>query len=167
MEEIKKHDLGKRLDASLEIALAMHDLGYTETFFSETGRAVKKGEIGYFPNRLVEGPTGTGKTVIIRDWAQKNEINLVPFYVPTYAAYAREEQKTVVLSYLQTEGFKEALSKSRSVLFLEHYEDMTAEIESALAELMDEHVLPSGDDKIFMPELLFVIAEETTGRNKD
>lgn len=159
-------NLEKDLDVSLEIALAIHDLGFPETFFSDAGRAVRKGEIGYFPNMLVAGQSGTGKTSIIRDWAQKNEINLVPFYVPTYAAYAREEQKTVVLSYLQTEGFKEALSKSRSVLFLEHYEDMTAEIESALAELMDEHVLPSGDDKIFMPELLFVIAEETSGRRK-
>ena len=159
-------DLEKRLDASLEIALAMHDLGYPETFFSETGHAVKKGEIGYFPNRLVEGPTGTGKTAIIRDWAQKNEINLVPFYIPIYAAYAREKQKAVVSAHLQTEDFKEALSKPRSVLFMEHYEDMTPEIESALLKLMDEHVLPSGDGKIFMPELLFVIAEKTTGRRK-
>ena len=159
-------NLEKNLDVSLEIALAIHDLGFPETFFSDAGRAVRKGEIGYFPNMLVAGQSGTGKTAIIRDWAQKNEINLVPFYIPYYAAYAREMQKTVVLSYLRTEGFKEALSKPRSVLFMEHYEDMTPEIESVLTELMDEHVLPSGDGKIFMPELLFVIAEKTTGRRK-
>lgn len=159
--------LEKNLDTSLEIALAIHDLGFPETFFSDAGRTVRKGEIGYFPSMLVSGQSGTGKTSIIRDWAQKNEVNLVSFYVPIYAAYAREKQKTVVFSYLQTEGFKEALSKPRSVLFLEHYEDMTAEIEGALADLMDAHVLPSGDNKIFMPELLFVIAEETTGRYKD
>ena len=160
-------NLEKNLDVSLEIALAIHDLGFPETFFSDAGRAVRKGEIGYFPNMLVAGQSGTGKTAIIRDWAQKNEINLVPFYIPYYAAYAREMQKTVVLSYLRTEGFKAALSKPRSVLFMEHYEDMTPEIENTLAELMDAHVLPSGDEKVFMPELLFVIAEETTGRRKD
>ena len=159
-------NLEKNLDVSLEIALAIHDLGFPETFFSDAGRAVRKGEIGYFPNMLVAGQSGTGKTAIIRDWAQKNEINLVPFYIPYYAAYAREMQKTVVLSYLRTEGFKEALSKPRSVLFMEHYEDMTPEIESVLTELMDEHVLSSGDGKIFMPELLFVIAEKTMGRRK-
>lgn len=159
-------DLEKRLDASLEIALAMRDLGYPATFFSADGRVVRKGEIDYFPNVRVVGQSGIGKTAIIRDWAQKNEINLVPFYIPLYAAYAREKQKAVVLAHFRTEGFKEALSKPRSVLFMEHYEDMTQEIESALAELMDEHVLPSGDDKIFMPELLFVIAEKTTGRRK-
>ena len=159
-------ELEKDLDASLEIALAMHDLGYPLRFLDKQGRAVKKGEIGYFPNMLVAGQSGIGKTAIIRDWAQKNEINLVPFYIPYYAAYAREMQKTVVLSYLRTEGFKAALSKPRSVLFMEHYEDMTPEIENTLAELMDAHVLPSGDEKVFMPELLFVIAEETTGRRK-
>ena len=162
MEEVEK-----KLDDSLEIALAIHDLGYPLMFLDKQGRAVKKGEIGYFPNMLVAGQSGIGKTAIIRDWAQKNEINLVPFYIPYYAAYAREMQKTVVLSYLRTEGFKEALSKPRSVLFMEHYEDMTPEIENTLAELMDAHVLPSGDEKVFMPELLFVIAEETTGRRKD
>lgn len=159
-------DLEKRLDASLEIALAMHDLGYPVTFINEAGRTVRKGEVDYFPNVRVAGQSGIGKTAIIRDWAQKNEINLVPFYIPYYAAYAREMQKTVVLSYLRTEGFKEALSKPRSVLFMEHYEDMTPEIESVLTELMDEHVLSSGDGKIFMPELLFVIAEKTMGRRK-
>ena len=159
-------ELEKKLDESLEIALAMHDLGYPLTFFDKQGRAVKKGEIGYFPNVRVAGQSGIGKTAIIRDWAQRNEINLVTFYIPLYAAYAREKQKAVVLSYLQTEDFKEALSKPRSVLFMEHYEDMTPEIESALLKLMDEHVLPSGDGKIFMPELLFVIAEKTTGRRK-
>ena len=136
------------------------------TFINEAGRTVRKGEVDYFPNMLVAGQSGIGKTAIIRDWAQKNEINLVPFYIPYYAAYAREMQKTVVLSYLRTEGFKAALSKPRSVLFMEHYEDMTPEIENTLAELMDAHVLPSGDEKVFMPELLFVIAEETTGRRK-
>ena len=161
MEEVEK-----KLDDSLEIALAIHDLGYPSRFLDKQGRAVKKGEIGYFPNMLVAGQSGIGKTAIIRDWAQKNEINLVPFYIPYYAAYAREMQKTVVLSYLRTEGFKEALSKPRSVLFMEHYEDMTPEIESVLTELMDEHVLSSGDGKIFMPELLFVIAEKTMGRRK-
>ena len=161
MEEVEK-----KLDDSLEIALAIHDLGYPLMFLDKQGRAVKKGEIGYFPNMLVAGQSGIGKTAIIRDWAQKNEINLVPFYIPYYAAYAREMQKTVVLSYLRTEGFKAALSKPRSVLFMEHYEDMTPEIENTLAELMDEHVLSSGDGKIFMPELLFVIAEKTMGRRK-
>lgn len=161
MEEVEK-----KLDDSLEIALAIHDLGYPLMFLDKQGRAVKKGEIGYFPNVCVAGQSGIGKTAIIRDWAQKNEINLVPFYIPYYAAYAREMQKTVVLSYLRTEGFKAALSKPRSVLFMEHYEDMTPEIENTLAELMDAHVLPSGDEKVFMPELLFVIAEETTGRRK-
>ena len=161
MEEVEK-----KLDDSLEIALAIHDLGYPLMFLDKQGRAVKKGEIGYFPNMLVAGQTGTGKTAVITKWAQRNESNLVPFYIPYYAAYAREMQKTVVLSYLRTEGFKAALSKPRSVLFMEHYEDMTPEIENTLAELMDAHVLPSGDEKVFMPELLFVIAEETTGRRK-
>lgn len=157
-------ELEKKLDESLEIALAMHDLGYPLTFFDKQGRAVKKGEIGYFPNVRVAGQSGIGKTAIIRDWAQRNEINLVTFYIPLYAAYAREKQKAVVSAHFRTEGFKEALSKPRSVLFMEHYEDMTPEIEDALAELMDAHVLPAGDERVFMPELLFVIAEETTGK---
>ena len=157
-------DMEKRLDASLEIALAMHDLGYPVTFFDKAGRVVEKGEIGYFPNILLVGQTGIGKTALIRDWAQKNDINLVDFYIPTYAAYTPEKQKAVVTAHLRTEGLKKALSKPRSVLFMEHYEDITPEIESALAELMDKHILPSGDEKIFMPELLFVIAEKTTGR---
>ena len=159
-------NLENKLNASLEIALAIQDLGYPVTFISATGRAVEKGEIGYFPNICVVGQSGTGKTAIIRDWARKNEINLVSFDVPIYAAYAREEQKAVVSALLRTEDFKNSLSKPRSVLFMEHYEDMTPEIESALAELMDEHVLPSGDEKVFMPELLFTIAEKTTGRRK-
>ena len=159
-------DLEKRLDASLEIALAMHDLGYPVTFINEAGRTVRKGEVDYFPNVCVAGQSGIGKTAIIRDWAQKNEINLVTFYVPLYAAYEREKQKAIVSSYLRTEEFKKALSKPRSVLFVEHYEDMTPEIEDALAELIDAHVLPSGDEKVFMPELLFVIAAETMGRKK-
>ena len=159
MEEVEK-----KLDDSLEIALAIHDLGYPLTFLDKQGRAVKKGEIGYFPNVRVAGQSGIGKTAIIRDWAQKNEINLVTFYVPLYAAYEREKQKAIVSSYLRTEEFKKALSKPRSVLFVEHYEDMTPEIEDALAELIDAHVLPSGDEKVFMPELLFVIAAETMGR---
>lgn len=157
-------DEEKSLDASLEIALAMRDLGYPATFFDKAGRAVEKGDIGYFPNILVVGQTGAGKTALIRDWAQKNDINLVDFYIPIYASYEREMQKSVVTSFLQTDGFKAALSKPKSVLFMEHYEDITPEIEDALAELMDGHFLPSGDGKIFMPELLFVIAEKTTGR---
>ena len=70
-------DMEKRLDASLEIALAMHDLGYPVTFFDKAGRVVEKGEIGYFPNILLVGQTGIGKTALIRDWAQKNDINLM------------------------------------------------------------------------------------------
>ena len=159
-------EMEMKLDDSLEIALAMHDLGYPLTFFDKYGRAVKKGEIGYFPNMLVKGQSGTGKTAVITEWAQRNEINLVTFYVPLYAAYEREKQNAIVSSYLRTEEFRKALSKPRSILFVEHYEDITPEIEDALAELMDAHILPSGDEKVFMPELLFVIAEETTGRRK-
>ena len=48
-------ELEKKLDESLEIALAMHDLGYPVTFFDKAGRVVEKGEIGYFPNILLVG----------------------------------------------------------------------------------------------------------------
>lgn len=52
--------------------------------------------------------------------------------------------------------------KTKSVPFLRDRAD--AGIQPC--ELIDAHVLPSGDEKVFMPELLFTIAVETTGRRK-
>ena len=69
-------------------------------------------------------------------------------------------EKALSLLAMREHTKKELKEKLRNKGFKDN------EIEDALAELMDAHILPSGDEKVFMPELLFVIAEETTGRRK-
>lgn len=86
--------------------------------------------------------------------------------MPIFAAYEREKQKDAIAQCLRSEEIKEDFLKPRTVFVLDHFEYITHEIKEALVELIDAHVLPSGDEKVFMPELLFTIAVETTGRRK-
>ncbi len=160
-------DTEQILDACLEKALMLHDLNYpTTVVLGKGGNSIERGEPGYFPNVNIQGMSGCGKTCIIKKWAKNNEINLVTLYVPIFAAYEREKQKDAIAQCLRSEEIKEDFLKPRTVFVLDHYEYITHEIKEALVELIDAHVLPSGDEKVFMPELLFTIAVETTGRRK-
>lgn len=122
---------------------------------SEAAKELHARVAGRFPNLQPAGPTGCGKTAIIKSWAKKNNIHL---YNINLSCLSDDELKV----FLSGEKVCDFLNMPRTVLFIEHYEMKTETTEKLLAELIDRHVYTFNGKDEFLPELLFTIAEVTT-----
>ena len=126
-----------------------------------------KGAKGDFPNILLVGDAGAGKTAIVNQWAKENGINLVYKDAKTMSPsdlggiIARDSEDPKYATRLGTKEFTRSLDKNNSVLFLDEYNRAKPEIRGALLTLVQDHVVwdPEADGEMrYLPNFLFTVA---------
>lgn len=128
-------------------------------------RMQRFGERGDYPDLLLVGEAGTGKTARIRAWAKKNNINLFEVRAAgmddTDLGGASVPMGEVVKRLASTEF--DYLEEPNSVLFLDEYNRAPKGVRTNLLELINSHVVPDPRKKEyhgqrFLPNFLFTVA---------
>lgn len=135
--EAEQHEVNEKtqveeiLDQSLKIAL----------------RKQRRGDTGDFPNVLLISDAGFGKTDMVRQWALKNNINLVQKNLGTMGAEAfggivtKDSEDPRYATRIGTNEMIRELSPPRSVLFLDEYNRSKTEIRGAVLTLVQNHMV--------------------------
>lgn len=128
-------------------------------------RANRRGQRGDYPNVLLIGEAGTGKSARVRQWAAENGVNLMEVRVAGMdatdigGAIAPNKEGDTVVRLASTEFDK--LNRPNSVLFLDEYNRAPREVRTNLLELVNSHVVPDSREEggqRFLPNFLFTIA---------
>lgn len=147
----KKGQVVSILDDSLEQALEMQE----------------DGDDSDFPNVLLISEAGFGKTEIVRQWAKANNINLFEYNLGQASGedfggiVARDDEDRKHATRLTTKNLTQALSRPRSVLFLDEYNRSRTEIRGAVLTLIQNHKFfdPNAEDGfVYLDNFLFTIA---------
>lgn len=104
-----------------------------------------------YTNVLLIGGAGTGKTSIVRAWAQANNVNLVLQNTSTMdetdltgvIARSKDGDSTVKLRSDVLKG----LNEPRSVLFLDEYNRGRSSVRGTLLTLINDHLIDTGTDQ--------------------
>ena len=148
------------LDDALDDALFVQDMGE-----------------GKYPNVMLHGEGGLAKTAIVKQWAKKNNINLLNKKASSMdetdlgGVTAPSTEKKGMAQRLTADDF-DSLDKPRSVLFLDEYNRARSEVRTPLMELVNNHIIPDNrepDGTRFLPNFLFTIAAinpDDTGRGR-
>ena len=119
-----------------------------------------------FPNILLSGDAGSGKSAIVRQWAKANNINLVYKDIKTITPTdlgglkMRDVEDPDYAKRVGSKEFIQALSKPNSVLFLDEYNRAKTEVRGTLLTLVNEHMVwdPKAEgEEAFLPNFLFTI----------
>lgn len=165
-EDVTIDQAAREADAEVEAASSK---GQIQTALDRALKRAKKvqGQKGAdFPNILLVGDAGSGKSSIVRQWAKENNINLVYKDIKTITPTDLGGLKMRDLDdpdYAKRVGSKEfiqALSKPNSVLFLDEYNRAKTEVRGTLLTLVNEHVVwdpKSEGEEAFLPNFLFTI----------
>ena len=146
-----KNQVEKVLDTSLKLAR----------------RKAKSGERSDFPNVLLISDAGFGKTDMVRQWAEKNGINLVQKNLGTMGPeafggiIAKDSKDPRYATRLGTNEMIRSLSKPNSVLFLDEYNRSKTEIRGAVLTLVQNHMVwdpTEENEEKFLDNFLFTIA---------
>lgn len=146
-----QNQVDKVLDRSLKIAK----------------RKQRSGDRGDFPNILLVSDAGFGKTDMVRQWAQKNGINLVQKNLGTMGPeafggiVARDAEDPRYATRLGTNEMIKALEKPNSVLFLDEYNRSKTEVRGAVLTLVQNHMVwdPTEENQEkFLENFLFTVA---------
>lgn len=146
-----KNQVDKVLDRSLKIAR----------------RKAKAGDHGDFPNVLLISDAGFGKTDMVRQWAEKNGINLVQKNLGTMGPeafggiIAKDSKDPRYATRLGTNEMIRSLSKPNSVLFLDEYNRSKTEIRGAVLTLVQNHMVwdpTEPNEERFLDNFLFTVA---------
>lgn len=144
-----KNQIEKVLDRSLKKALRM------------------RGAEEDFPNVLLIGEAGTGKTSMVMQWAKENNINLYKVNLGTAGPeafagiVARDPDDPRYATRLGTNEMIKMLSKPRSVLFLDEYNRAKTEVRGAVLTLVQNHVVWDPNEESgekYLDNFLFTIA---------
>ena len=141
--------------------------------FSALDRALKRALLiqgkqlkRQYPNIMLHGEGGLGKTAMVSQWANRNNINLVNKKASTMdetdlgGAMSPSTERKGIAQRLTTDDF-DSLDKPRSVLFLDEYNRARPEVRTPLMELINNHIIPDNrepDGTRFLPNFLFTIA---------
>ena len=126
-----------------------------------------KGATEDFPNILLIGEAGTGKTSIVRQWARDNGINLVQKNLGTMGPeafggiIARDADDPRYATRLGTNEMIKALEKPNSVLFLDEYNRAKTEVRGAILTLVQNHMVwdPTEENQEkYLDNFLFTVA---------
>ncbi|MGM9544670.1 MAG: type II toxin-antitoxin system death-on-curing family toxin [Romboutsia timonensis] len=136
-------------------------------------RANRRGQRGDYPNVLLVGEAGTGKSSIVRQWARDNGIALMEVRAAGMdatdigGAIAPNKEGDTVVRLASTEFDK--LDRPNSVLFLDEYNRAPREVRTNLLELVNSHVIPDAreeGDQRFLPNFLFTVAAINPPNNR-
>ena len=128
-------------------------------------RANRRGQRGDYPNVLLIGEAGTGKSARVRQWAAENGVNLMEVRAAGMdatdigGAIAPNKEGDTVVRLASTEFDK--LNRPNSVLFLDEYNRAPREVRTNLLELVNSHVVPDSREEggqRFLPNFLFTVA---------
>lgn len=140
-------DLDKVLDRALRVAL----------------RKQKAGDLNDFPNIMIISEPGLGKTTMVKTWAKKNDINLVPFNLGMADSsvfsgiMSRDPDSPRKATPLETTAF-DRLDDERSVLFVDEYNRAKTETRGLALTFIQDHELPIPGNPRRFPNWLFTIA---------
>lgn len=119
-----------------------------------------------YPNIMLHGEGGLGKTAMVSQWAARNNINLVNKKASTMdetdlgGAMSPSTERKGIAQRLTTDDF-DSLDKPRSVLFLDEYNRARPEVRTPLMELVNNHIIPDNREASgfrFLPNFLFTVA---------
>lgn len=119
-----------------------------------------------YPNIMLHGEGGLGKTAMVSQWANRNNINLVNKKASTMdetdlgGAMSPSTERKGIAQRLTTDDF-DSLDKPRSVLFLDEYNRARPEVRTPLMELVNNHIIPDNREASgfrFLPNFLFTVA---------
>lgn len=125
-------------------------------------------------NPLFIGPTGTGKTSIVKAWAKDKGYELVTLNMmgdaldflgvktinKDYDLTLDDEgntKKTNRVETIPTKVFDKFLTGKTKVLFLDEINKTNPRILQALYDLISFHTVQNGDEVMFLPKLLFTV----------
>ena len=118
------------------------------------------GELDEEPiNIAFSGMTGTGKTAIIREWAEEHsgEVNFVMF-ASALLRVAEIDGKKIIFS----DDAVRQMSKPHTVLFFDDYHLLRKDVEEELNRLLDCREVETVDGTVKLDDVLFVVAAFTT-----
>lgn len=153
-----KSTVEKQLDQDFEMA---KERTIAEAFAKKAivvGAGVNKAPVC----TMFSGPSGTGKTSLIKRWAEdhKNEINFLVFDA-AFLSVAEIGGKSVIFSTAEIEQ----MSQPDTVLFVDNWQHLKKDVENQLNLLLDEKIVidpTQPDGKRVLDGLLMVIAACTT-----
>ncbi len=155
-----------RIEAMLEDAL------FTITTAREINAIVDQ-----WPNVMIEGLTGSGKTAITEQWAQDRGIILAPYNLSQDVTTIYEEDAGGILRRKRAEDpiavakqfIYDTLIQYKDggdfILFLDDYHRATPENLEAIYYTMDYHkiVNPATGEEVELKNMLFTVAIRTIG----
>jgi MoxR-like ATPase len=130
-----------------------------------------------WPDVMVSGLSGSGKTSITKQWAEDNGILLVPYDLSRDVTVVYEEDRGGILRPVKAEDpvavakqlvfdkLKEYAGGEDFVLFLDDYHRATKENLEAIYYTIDTHeiVNPATGEEIELDNMLFTVALKTEG----
>ena len=147
------------------------EVAYKGTLEKELDKALKYNKAEHrnggrdFLNVLFIGEAGSGKTSRIRDWANKNGVNLVTVRGADLDAsdFGGVQIPDAERRYASKLGSREFdnLDKPNSVLFLDEYNRAPKSVRSSLMELINSHIIydPSSEgSQRYLSNFLFTVS---------
>ena len=130
-----------------------------------------------WPNVMISGLSGSGKTSITRQWAENNGILLAPYdlsqdvthiYVEDESGFLhrqKAENPIAVAKQLVYNALIKYKDRGDFILFLDDYHWATKENKEAIFYTMDTHKIVNiaTGEEVFLDNLLFTIAIKTEG----
>ena len=146
-----------------------------EALFAITTAKELNATLDQWPNVLLSGLTGSGKTSITKQWAEDNGILLAPYDLSFDVTTIYEEDDGGILRPKKAEDpvsvakqliFDTLIQyKDRGdiILFLDDYHRATKENLEAIYYTIDTHSIinPSTNEEVYLDNLLFTVAIET------
>ena len=151
-----------------------------QQFYKVLGKMIEKGkkitgaEKTNSFNPLFIGPTGAGKTSIIKTWARDNGYEVVTINMmgdaldflgvkdidTNYDLQTDDKGNTIKTARVRTvatKAFDQFLFGNTKILFLDEINKTNPRILQALYDIISFHRVQNGDDVMFLSKLLFVV----------
>lgn len=158
------------VDSANQIIKAL-DRAYNTAKAKQRNVAAGIDEPGDYPNIILMGQAGTGKTSVIKQWAKARGVNLVMKDAKTMDPAAlggivsKDASDPDYAKRVGTKEFK-TLDAPDSVLFLDEYNRAKSEIRGALLTLVQDHTVwdPNAEGEMrYIPNFLFTVAAANPG----
>ena len=149
----------------------------SDALFTITTAREMNATLDMWPNVMISGLTGSGKTAITKQWGEDNGIILAPYNLSQDVTTVYEEDAGGILRVRKADDpvavakqlvFKTLIKYKDGgdfILFLDDYHRATKENLEAINYTIDTHkiVNPVTDEEVELKNMLFTVAIETVG----